>query len=279
MENIRFMAQKIGLMGLVAASITPPPKKPGETEGEYQVRATNYLKSIKTALDGNFSNGLIATFKDQKIDHTPVTTGAQGVYDLNRMSEEQVFSGMAAMPGFHGRTDATTETFADVVYYLLTAQVANMQRIVKRRQERTYMLDLRLGGIDVDAVSLAFNKAHSRNGLNEAQTEDQKFKTVLAKVEKGLITPDEGAQELGYDSWFDAELVTAVADGFANAKQSQGRSFSRDNKKTVRLSYNSQTRRYEYRPEVLQLSSGDEDDDTADNVVPILKKKALRASN
>jgi hypothetical protein len=183
------------------------------------------------------------------------------------------------MPGFHGRTDATTETFADVVYYLLTAQVANMQRIVKRRQERTYMLDLRLGGIDVDAVSLAFNKAHSRNGLNEAQTEDQKFKTVLAKVEKGLITPDEGAQELGYDSWFDAELVTAVADGFANAKQSQGRSFSRDNKKTVRLSYNSQTRRYEYRPEVLQLSSGDEDDDTADNVVPILKKKALRASN
>jgi DNA phosphorothioation-dependent restriction protein DptG len=56
-----------------------------------------------------------------------------------------------------------------------------MQRVVKRRQERTYMLDLRLGGIDVDSVSLNFNKAHSRNALQEAQTEEQRFQTVLEK--------------------------------------------------------------------------------------------------
>jgi hypothetical protein len=73
-------------------------------------------------------------------------TRRAGVYELNRMSEEQVFSGMGTYPAFHGRTDSTTETFADVVYYMLTAQVANMQRVVKRRQELTYMLDLGSAG-------------------------------------------------------------------------------------------------------------------------------------
>lgn len=270
MENIRFMAQKIGLMGLVSASVTPPPKKAGETDAEYQTRATEYLRRVKAALDGNFSKGLIATFKDQKIEHTPVTTGAQGVYDVNRMSEEQVFSGLAAMPGFHGRTDATTETFADVVYYLLTAQVANMQRLVTRRQERTYMMDLRLGGVDVDSVSVTFNKAHSRNAKGEAETEEIRQRTVFDKVRTGLITPDEGAQELGYETWADAELLTG-----GMTRQQDGQ--QQDNKqqtRTLRMQFDKASQKYHYQPEVIRVGMSVED--IADNVVPI-KKKAQRA--
>lgn len=269
MENIRYMAQKIGLMGLVSASVVQPPKKPGETEAEYQIRATEYLRRVKAALDGNFNKGLLVTFRDQKIDHTPVTTGAQGVYDVNRMSEEQVFSGLGAMPGFHGRTDATTETFADVVYYLLTAQVANMQRLVTRRQERTYMLDLRLGGIDVDAVNVKFNKAHSRNALGEAQTEEIRQRTVFEKVRSGLITPDEGAQELGYETWADAELLTG---GSVNQASPDSTTKQR---RTLTLSFDKASQRYRARPEVLRVAMIAEDT-TAGNVVPI-KKKAQRA--
>jgi hypothetical protein len=131
MQNIQYMAQKIGLLGLVTASVVPPPRKPSETEAEYTRRAKDYLQAVTKTLEGNFSKGLLVTFRDQKLEHTNITDGAQGVYDLNRMSEEQVFSGLGAQPGFHGRTDSTTETFADVVYYLLVAQVANMQRSPK----------------------------------------------------------------------------------------------------------------------------------------------------
>lgn len=271
MQNIQFMAQKLGLMGLVSASVVPPPKKTSETEAEFQIRATNYLKLVKTALEGNFNKGLLVTFRDQKIEHTPLTTGAQGVYDINRMSEEQVFSGLAAMPGFHGRTDATTETFADVVYYLLTAQVGNMQRIVTRRQERTYRLDLRLDGIEVDSVSVHFNKAHSRNAKGEAETDEIKLRTVLDKVKSGLISPDEGAQDLGYESWHDVELLTG---DISPLPISQQKSFQ---KKIATLSFDKRSQRYKQNRRPIQIWSGDGETEAGTNVIPILKKKARRA--
>lgn len=261
MENIRKMAQKIGLLGLTSASVVPPPKKPNETDAEYQGRAKTYLARVREALS-DLTGGLVVGFRDQKIEHTSVTTGASGVYDLNRISEEQVFSGMAAMPGFHGRTDATTESFADVVYHLLTAQVANMQRVVKRRQERTYMLDLRLGGFDVDSVRVNFNRVHSRNALAEARTERLRQNIVFDKVRNGLILPDEGAQELGYETW---------ADPLGLGEQETRDSLER---KTLTLRFDRAAQQYRFEPERLTISGGDE----AAKVLPFIKKKTDRLS-
>jgi hypothetical protein len=150
MDNIRYVAKKFGLLGLVAVGRDAAASERRRDRSGIQHSGEDISAVVTKALDGNFNKGLVATFADQKVEHTSVATEAQGVYELNRLSEEQVFSGLGTYPAFHGRTDSTTETFADVVYYLLTAQVANMQRVVKRRMERTYMLDLRLGGIDVD---------------------------------------------------------------------------------------------------------------------------------
>lgn len=274
MENLRFMAQKVGLMGLVAASVVPPSRKSNETDAEYNVRATAYLKRVRDALS-DFSHGLLVTFRDQKIEHTPVTTGATGVYDLNRISEEQIFSGLHAMPAFHGRTDSTTETFADVVYHLLTAQVANIQRIVRRRQERTYMLDLRLGGIDVDAVSVTFNRSHSRNALAEAQTEEVRQRTVFEKVRNGLILPDEAAQELGYEAWADVEPLTG---GTRPAETPIDNAEQRLTRK-LRLSFDKRSQRYVHQPERLVIASGAAGT-IGGNVLPLKKKMPrLAASN
>lgn len=255
MENIRKMAKKIGLLGLTSASVVQPPRRPNETDVDYQSRAKAYLGRVREAL-ADMSGGLVVGYRDQKLEHTSVTTGAAGVYDLNRISEEQVFSGLAAMPGFHGRTDSTTETFADVVYYLLTAQVANIQRVVKRRQERTYMLDLRLGGIDVSSISVDFNRTHSRNALAEAQTDEVRQRNVFEKVRNGLISPDEAAQELGYDAWHDPFGV------------SNSSSLS----KRIDLKFNRSLQRYDFEPDRLTISNGDE----GIKVLPFVKKKTDR---
>ncbi len=274
MDNIRFIAQKFGLLGLVTASLTAPRKEPGESQGEYNNRAQTYLKNVVKALEGQFSKGLLVSFSDQKMETLNISEGAKGLYDVNRISEEQVFSGLAAMPGFHGRTDSTTETFADVVYYLLTAQVSNIQRVVKRRQERTYMLDLRLGGIDVDGVSLQFDKAHSRNAKAEAETDAIVLGTVLSKVKAGVIMPDEGAQELGYESWADVELIIPNDIGAAGDKGS----LTRNNKRrTLNLSFDRGSQKYIYLPESIEVRSG-ELEDAADNVVPMTRKKKALAS-
>jgi hypothetical protein len=162
---------------------------------------------VKEALDQNFNKGLLVTYRDQKIEHANVAADARGAYDLWRMNEEQVMSGVGMQPAFFGRTDSTTETYAEVVYNLLLAQVGNIQRLVKRRQEATYRLDLLLGGSEVKSVSLSFNRAHARSPLQEAQADHVRVQTAIEKVRAGIISADDAARELGYEGAWDAELA------------------------------------------------------------------------
>lgn len=207
LENIQYIAKKLGLMGLFSANVASPPKKPNETVEEHHKRSSVYLKAVAARIEQYVSKGLLVGFKDQTFEHTDISGGARGVYDLNRISEEQVMSGLAMQPAFFGRTDSTTETYADVVYNLLLAQVQNIQRLVKRRQEQTYRLDFRLGGIEVEGVSIKFNRTFSRNRIQEAQATETELRIAVTKAEKGIISADEAAQELGYESAHDPAIL------------------------------------------------------------------------
>ncbi|MBS1793363.1 MAG: hypothetical protein JSS81_05885 [Acidobacteria bacterium] len=274
MKNIQHIAQKFGLMGLFTAAVTPPRQKVNETDGEYQTRAKNYLSLVTQALVNHLRDGLLVSFKDQKIEHTNIGEGASGVYEINRITEEQVMSGLGMQPAFFGRTDSTTETYADVVYSLLTAKVHNIQRVVKRRQEQTYRLDARLGGIEIDGVSVKFNKTYSRSAKDEATIDQTKWQTVLDKVKAGAISPDEGAQELGYESWYDEDLI----DSAPPSMQQMMRSMEKEQQvQKFSFRFSKETQRYEFaRPQIFLQTEAEEIPDGG-NVVPILKKKALPA--
>lgn len=279
MENLRFIAQKFGLLGLVTAGVTPPRKSPMQSDGEYKIAAEQYLAKVVKTLESGFTKGLVASYKDIELKHTNVAEGATGLYDANRISEEQIMSGLGQPPAFFGRTDSTTETYADVVYHLLEAQMQKVQRIAKRRQERTYRLDLRLGGIEVDAVSLQFNKAHSRNAKAEAETNEIKFRDVLARVKAGAITPDEGAQELGYDSWADDALLFQQT-GVAPKAETQQPSLTA--RRTLTLKFDKASQSYRHQPETIEIWSGERQDAIGgnDKIVPfaLIKKKAQSAA-
>ena len=220
--NLKSILKKFGLLGFVAMQVAPPTKKVGETDDEYATRAKTYLGRVLSAVKDSWNNGLIATFRDQKIEHHAITAGAQGVKDTWEILEGGIFNGFAQQPAFFGRVHSTTETFADVVYSILVAQVQNIQRLPKRRLESTYRLDLRLGGIEVNAVNVKFNAVPSRNALRDAQADQARVRTVLEKGKAGIISPDQAAQELGYDSAFDPEMLSGQPD-VAAALGSQSR--------------------------------------------------------
>jgi len=269
MENIRWMAQKVGLMGFVDYMANKPTQRPGESPDEYSARCTQFIKDLSTKLgDGALNRGLLVHLNDAKVDHTPVTTGASGVDQVNQISEQQVLSGVGQPPVFFGRTDSSTETFADVVYKILLGKVGNITRLPKRRMEQTYRLDLMLAGINVNGVTMTFNKAYSRDALADANAAAAIQATAIERVRTGLITPDEGAQELGYESWFDPTLIAGGLTFTAVTRQS-----ARPTTHTINLSFNKDRQRYVYRPEVIELASEDGDSLPGTTVVPFIKKK------
>lgn len=273
-DNVKFIARKLGLLGLVAASVAPPPKQPKEDESAYQKRATAYLARVNKALEANFNKGLLTHFRDQEIKHTNVAGDARGAADIFSMNEQQVFSGMGTFPAFHGRTDSTTETYAFVVYQFMLAQAASGQRLVKRRQEATCRLDLLLGGVEVDAVNVVFNRAHALNPLEEAQAEQAVFETAKEKAECGMISPDEAAQECGYESAFDPELMNANPE-VAKSLRRMGVGAGRAPGVTATFRFDRGSQRYRFVPERIELGAeAAADAGDAGNVFRLKKKLA-----
>lgn len=208
-DNISSVISKLGLIGLVIAKLTKPRPKSGESETEYKARAEGWQQSVLKQLDGRFNKGLLVAFDDIKWEHANVAADARGAEGVMQILEELVFSGMSSMAAFHGRNYTTTETFADVIYSILTAQTVNRQRLVKRRIEQTYRLDLLLAGLPHNSISVNFNRVEARNDLQKAQAEEVRQRMILEKAAKGIISPDDAAQELGYEAAFDPALLSS----------------------------------------------------------------------
>jgi hypothetical protein len=273
MESIKSIVRKFGLLGLISFACTPPPRKPGETESEYQTRSKKYLAAVHEALKPAIRDGLLLHYRDQKADKTSVTGDARGASDLWSLNEQQVISGLRGFPAFFGRTDSTTETYADVVYNFVLAQAWNVQRLAKRRHEATGRLDLRLGGIEVNAVSYQFNRAHARDPLKEAEADHQRFQTAKEKAECGMISPDEAAQECGYESAFDPELLSSHPD-VANSLQRMrlGAGHAQD-AVTATFRFDRSAQLYRFVPQRIELSAPVEAENS-DKVVQLKKKAA-----
>jgi len=270
-DNIKFIAQKLGILGLVSMACTPPKQQPNETITEYQSRAKRYLSAVRDALAPSFKNGLLVHYTDQKLQHGNVASDARGAKEIWQINEEQVMSGLSMQPAFFGRTDSTTETYANVVYNLLLAQVANFQRLVKRRQESTYRLDLRLGGIEVGGISIGFNRAHARDPLAEAQADESRVRTALLKAEKGVISPDDAAQELGYESAFDPELLSTHPEA-ARALQARMVGAGRASQFSATFRFDQSAQRYRFAPSRIELGGAPVEADDNTKVIPLKKK-------
>lgn len=270
-DNIKHIVRKLGILGLVAFLVKKPTANPGEDNSSFKKRAEQYLADTKKRLDGNFNKGLLVGFRgEHEIEHANVASDGRGSNEIFQVIEELVFSGMGSMAAFHGRNYTTTETFADVIYSILAAQVVNRQRLIKRRQEQTNRLDLMLAGIQVDGVSLQFNRVEARNEYVKAQAEEIRQRMVLDKVRAGIISPDQGAQELGYESAFDAELLSShpeVAAGLRAKTRANTRGFS------ATYRFDRAAQRYRFTSSTIEITS-EPDDAASDNVLRLLKKKA-----
>jgi hypothetical protein len=253
LESIPHIANRKSLLGLLSILINPLKALPNESEGETTERFNRHLKRWRDALSGNISDGLLLAYKGTEVKHTQTTGDSQGFAELHQVSEEQVFSGMNVPASLMGRSYAVAETWAKVVYEAYKGYNKNLFLPIKRRHERTLRLDCRLAGLAFDSISVAFNKMPSLNPQDEAQTIKIETETALLKARSGMISPDMAANENGYETYFDPNLLNG------SNSTSTGNSFAA-------LVYDQQNQKYFVQPEQIPLIS-------QENVIDLSKKK------
>jgi hypothetical protein len=267
-ENLKYIVRKFSILGLVSAMVRRLPQKPNETESEYNARSTEFLEQVKNSLSGNFNQGLLVSFDNIKFGSESVTASGTGFYDIYRTISETVMSGLRQQPAFFGRTDSTTETYADVVYQLLLSQAQNFQRIVRRRREQTYRLDLRLAGIQFKSLSLNFNKAFSRNRLADAQADQTEQAIILEQARAGIISADQAAQALGYEQAFDSERLD---ESLSPPQVNQG-GLQQKSTKSFNFEFDKKSKKYKFSPSSIRISQLNSEHGK-ENLVPFKKKK------
>jgi len=197
-ENVRYIIKKIGLLGLIHAILSTPPRKPQETEEQYLARLKTYLSDVATDLTKNYRDGVMITYDEFEMKHFNVTGNIQGVKDLFQINEEQLASGLNTDPAMLGRSYSTTETYSGVVFTKLLKEIQNAQRITKRGIEKIYRLDLLLGGIPVNDVTVDFEPGTQLKPKEDAEIESIKSKTITDQYYSGIILLEEAREKLDY---------------------------------------------------------------------------------
>ncbi|MCU0238509.1 MAG: hypothetical protein MUC29_03635 [Pyrinomonadaceae bacterium] len=275
-ESIPHIANKQSLLGLLSVLVPPLGKIPNEIPEEENLRKNKYLEAWGQILSGNISKGLLIAFKGTEVKHTPTTSDSQAYKEIYTISEEQVFSGLNLPPPIAGRAGGITDSWAKVSYEAYKADARNIFKPAKRRHEKTLKLDLRLQGADFESVSMMLNRMPSLNPTQDNEAEKIKVETVLLKIRSGMISPDDGAVELGYESCFDPTLIYENPE-LAKVLRVEKTTQSNSTFVSARAIYDQDTNRYQVQREQLFISS--EKVFNHDNVIELSKKKTKVLAN
>ena len=225
-SNLKAILDKLGMLGMVHVAQDRPRRAPNEDDKAYSSRLLNTISNLRDKLLKRIRSGIIFTYSDTKVTHTPVVGDARGHEQVWRANEEQLASGLDTDPALLGRSYSTTETYAGVIFSAFESKLGNVRHPTERfLRDKALDQFLRLHGLSFSRLSWKWHDSASLNAegesrarLSNKQSEMVDQRMVLERYDRGIIDLDTAARELGYEQA--AGLADKVA---ASAKKKRGR--------------------------------------------------------
>lgn len=224
-ENIDKTLNKWGLLGFIIAKFKRPRFLPGTDAKTFENQQKEFLKEAKVSFEKNSQSGFLATYDDTTVDHHTLTDASKtgGFDSISRYIEEQISSGADTDLFILGRSYSVTEAYAKIAGKLFLLKLGNFGHPVKQFLTKAITFHLLAKGYRFQSIEASWKKSISLDPLTDAQSrlteeqaENQYMLRVTGMVKSGLISPDEGAKLLGYDTWHDPDkLETPDSSGVA----------------------------------------------------------------
>jgi hypothetical protein len=197
--ELKGLAQKIGLIGFLDVKFPPLAKAPNETETEYQERALKWLENIAQQVVENMSKGVFLHYDGTEAEFKEISPNAGGIREIIDLVEKWLIEGAKSQPAVLGFSTGYTETWATVALHVFSAQLENIQRLVKRFLEFVYRLHLMLKGFDIDDVNIIFNPLPDFEPQKKAEARLKEAQRIATLLQAGVIDVDTAKKELGYE--------------------------------------------------------------------------------
>ena len=208
LDDMRLSSSNAGLPRL-HIKITQPDKDDTEDHEDYVDRISTYFDSYVDNLSDIAPDDNFYTWDDVSIGVTGGHTGAGGFIWRNnhQVLDEEITSAFHLYPWIVGKSAQTTKNWVRTQFDLLLIEVSSIQRVAKRFAEWVRNTDLLLGGITAVRSIHTFELPRDPARKDIAIAERFEIENSERKVLNGVISPETGAMELGYDKAHAPELI------------------------------------------------------------------------
>lgn len=102
-HNMAQIVKKIGLLGIIDLSVQQLQPNPGESQADFEGRASAYLDMYVTAVEEMVKEGGLVHYDDVEAKTYNIGGNAAGATNIHKQNEELIFSGLKSMPSMQGR--------------------------------------------------------------------------------------------------------------------------------------------------------------------------------
>ncbi len=182
--------------------IAAPERFENESDARYIKRANKYFDSTVRMFQDIDPDDNIFTWSDIEVTIIGGSDAMPSSWKLNREQViEDVITGMKLYPWVVGRSHGTTKNWVQAQFNLLMQVVDSIQEEGRSFAEWIINTELEMRGIPVRA-SYIFSPNQDPFMSEREKALSLKFETVDKKVNRGYISKDEGAREMGYQEAF-----------------------------------------------------------------------------
>lgn len=184
--------------------IHPPKAFQHETDKEYSARINNYFDDTVSQFTRLEADDNIFTWDDVEITVIGGDQHRNFTWRLNREQViEDVISGLRLYPWVVGRSHGTTKNWVEAQFNLLMQIVDSVQNLGASLGNFLRNTELKMKGLSV-TTEHRFEANQDPFLLQRHQARAVEFDTIDKKVQRGYISKDDGARELGYEKAFKA---------------------------------------------------------------------------
>ncbi|MBU0692707.1 hypothetical protein KKG66_06365 [bacterium] len=182
--------------------IRPPRAFQHEPEKEYQSRINRYFDDTIAQFRNLEADDNVFTWDDVEVTVIGGDQHRGSVWRFNREQViEDVITGLRLYPWVLGRSHGTTKNWVEAQFNLLMQIVDSVQNLGASLGNWLRNTELKMKGIQATSEHL-FEPNQDPFILNRQNARAVEFDTIDKKVQRGYISKEDGARELGYSKAF-----------------------------------------------------------------------------
>lgn len=214
--NFKHIMEVCGMVGFLEAKMAKPDQSGSESVSQYEKRLERNLRDLKRNLREGMKDGIVTGYIDDHEFKLNSTTKELGnIKEPWNMNQQSVANGLGVNGNLIGVSSTTGEGATGIMLSKLISQLKNLQMLVTYVLDFLYSLELRLAGFNNKGIKIQWGTSTISDEVKVQQGLQYKIQNLDLLYKAGIISQDQYAWAMGYDSPDEDEPRVSLEDQFA----------------------------------------------------------------